>query len=171
MLNHCLFVGTFLNGFYFFLFDFRLPFDEKTLLYYAIAYLIECAALFSILVGAAAAVCHLIGSCWLIVAFVEDISIELPTLSIDDEESSPNEREWTERLINIIQLHSHIKQLSKSQIEIPLNKKRHIFYSLLDFEERSMKFMNLKLCSSTCIRIRPFVPPFSYYSHNQLSRN
>lgn len=119
--------------------------------------------MFSILVGVATAVCHLIGSCWLIVAFVEDISIELPTLNADDdEESCPNEREWIERLNNIIQLHSHVKQLSEIQAEIEL--KNYITFSLFsDFGELSMKFMNSKLCSSTCIRTRAFVPPFSYY--------
>lgn len=102
-------------------FNFRLPFTEATPLGYATAYLIQCAAMFSILVGVATAVCHLIGSCWLIVGFVEDISIELPTLNADDdEESCPNERELTERLINIIQLHSHVKQLSEIQFEIDL---------------------------------------------------
>lgn len=81
-----------------------------------IAYLIQSATMFSILVSAATAICHLIGTCWLIVAFVEDISIELPTL-MADEESYPNEREWKMRLVNIIQLHSHVKQLSEIHIE------------------------------------------------------
>lgn len=102
----------------------RLPFDWETPLGYTVAFLIQSAAIFSILVGAVAAVCHLIGSCWMIVAFVEDISSELSTLNADEEESCPNEREWKERVNNIIRLHSHVKGLSgKFEFEHLCHKK------------------------------------------------
>lgn len=122
--------------------DWAMPFG------YLIEFFIQCGSTFSVLFIIVAAICHFIGTCWIFVAIIQDISNELHTLNAD-EESHPNEREWKERLNNIIQLHSDVKQLS--EIRINLSNKINIKFELLisDFTVISTKSMNSKFLSSS----------------------
>lgn len=56
--------------------------------------------------------CFLIGTCYLIVTIVEDITNELAPLNAD-EVLNRHERELTEHLSKIVQLHADAKQLSQ----------------------------------------------------------
>lgn len=89
----------------------RFPFNWKTPFRFFIALLVQSASLFAILFGITPLMCFLIGTCYLIVTIVEDITNELAPLNAD-EVLNRHERELTEHLSKIVQLHADAKQLS-----------------------------------------------------------
>lgn len=102
---------------YFFVMIPRLLVNWKTPFGYLIEFFIQCGATYSVLFSTVTATCHLIGSCWIIVEFVRDISNELIELN-DNTKSEHIECELKERLINIIQLHTDVNQLSGTRVNI-----------------------------------------------------
>lgn len=82
---------------------------------YLIALFIELAAAFAMLFSVLTIICLLVGSCWLFIAFVEDIINDLTQLKID-EKSNATDREMKTCFSNIIQFYSDAKQLSLNLI-------------------------------------------------------
>lgn len=93
------------------IYNFRLPFNWKTLIGYLLAeILIIIYAICSFLI-IGNSVCFFCGFCWLYISFADDISSDIIALN-DSEVSQRVDKELVERFINIVQLHVDVKQLS-----------------------------------------------------------
>lgn len=88
----------------------RFPFDWKTPVGYCLAFVIECAAAFSVCSSLIPMICFHAGSCWLFVSFVNDTIIILSLFNLNV--SNENHDRVKERFFNIIKLQSVLKELS-----------------------------------------------------------
>ena len=88
----------------------RLPFDWKTPFGYLLAISAQAAGYFCICSNAPPVIGYMIGSCWLFISFIEDITTEFLLLNSSEASSNQNDKEFKENFCNIIQLYSDVKQ-------------------------------------------------------------
>lgn len=91
----------------------RLPFNWKTPLGYLAVLFCESVLAFYTIMFVAAIGCLLIGSCWIVILLIEDITSDLSPLTRDDETSDRTGTNLTVQVYNIVQFHSDVKQLSE----------------------------------------------------------
>lgn len=95
----------------------RLPFDWKTPLGYLVAYFIVSVAAFCTFNCAYLFCCFLIGSCWLSVTMVTDITSDLDALNVS-QITHDTRQKLTRCIINIVQFHSDAKQLRSNSVQL-----------------------------------------------------
>lgn len=98
-----------------FLFEYqnRLPFDWHTPSGYLIAFLAQTIESFFTVYSACPILCIVVGSCWLFIAFVRELTSELPTLNAAIKSSDERRHLHVKKqLCEIIELYSDVKQLS-----------------------------------------------------------
>lgn len=120
---------------------------------YLICWLLEAISEFCLFFYIVPNLCLLVGTSWLLIAFLKDISNDLLKLYVH-RKCHQYRWELNVRFCQIIQLYSDVKQLSKkilSEKKSKLRKRTRVqllfFYSLfpnLGFLVTSMKFMNFK---------------------------
>lgn len=91
--------------------SYRFPYKQMQPWGYLMCWLLEFLETFSISLYLVPNVCLLIGICWLLIAFVKDISDDLLKLNIR-RASHGHRREVTVRFRSVVQLHAEVKQLS-----------------------------------------------------------
>lgn len=100
---------------------FRLPYNWKTPITYLLTLLIECANAYFLTINIVPVLCFFMGSCALLITFVEDITMDLALLDfakIEAKSTSSKAKEEikpkiaTEHFCNIIERLSDTKQLS-----------------------------------------------------------
>lgn len=100
---------------WFFQFSFEhqksLPFDWHAPCGYLIAFLAQTIESFCTVYSACPILCIVVGSCWLFIAFVKDLTSELPVLNAAIK--SADERQLNVNFCEIIKLYSDVKQLSE----------------------------------------------------------
>lgn len=89
----------------------RLPFNWTTPFGYLVAYSILCVTVFCSYYCTYLVTCFLIGICWLSIKCVEDITNDLRALSFS-KGTKDSHQKLKRSLINIVQMHSDVKQLS-----------------------------------------------------------
>lgn len=89
----------------------RLPYNWRTPLGYLVTLIIQTVASLSCILSIVPAICLLVGLCWLIISFVEDVTNDLNALNIG-QNTERSRRIMKERFCSIIQLHMELKQLS-----------------------------------------------------------
>lgn len=89
----------------------RLPFNWRTPLGYAIALSVQGLAAYFTLVSISTVVCFLVGSCWLFISFIKEVSEDLCVL-YDDKSAKRNHADLSKYYSNIIQTYADVKQLS-----------------------------------------------------------
>lgn len=76
-------------------------------------------------------ICILIGSCWLIIAFVKDITNDLSNFKIIEMRLIKNRAELKVRFFNMIRFYSDAKELGENSHQID----DKYLYSFLDFRQ------------------------------------
>lgn len=89
---------------------YRLPFNWRTPLGYLVAELSEMVSIVSIVHIFTPTMGFYVGSCWLFIIFVRDITKDLQLLNVGSA-SERNYKKMSERFGHAIQLHSDLKQL------------------------------------------------------------
>lgn len=89
----------------------RLPMNSKTPLGYLCVLLLEASESFSIVSVALSAICFLVGSCWMFISFANDMTNNLHLLNIGGK-SEENHVKMKERLCNVVNFFSDVKELS-----------------------------------------------------------
>lgn len=93
----------------------RLPFDWKTPLGYLATLSLEFIGAFYTAMFLVAIACFLVGSCWLLISFIEDITSDLSLLTENNETSdgtSDGTSDVIVRFYEIVQFYSDVEQLS-----------------------------------------------------------
>ena len=93
----------------------RYPFNWKTTLGYGFALLAESIGISCSAFSATPVICFLVGSCWFLKAFVEDITNDLSFLTADDLSPDDRNRAILKRFFNVIQNFSLAEQLSRKK--------------------------------------------------------
>lgn len=101
---------TIINDFFYI----RLPFNWKTPLGYLIAQLAQTLAAYFTLVCLASVLCFLVGSCWLFITFIEDITQNLFVWN-NDKTANRNHEDRLKCYCNIIQSYVDVNQLSTEE--------------------------------------------------------
>lgn len=96
---------------------YRFPYKQMPPLGYLVSWLIEFMATFCLGCYIVPNLCLLIGTSWLMIAFVKDISDELLKLNIR-RASHRHRWELKVRFCSVVQLYADVKQLSKRQMII-----------------------------------------------------
>lgn len=94
---------------------FRLPFDWRTPLGYSIVTIVQFATLSVSLFCLTPALCLFIGTCWIFIAFTEDMKWQLSAFNIGDVQSMRNDKKTMRHFCYMVRFHSDVKQLSKRQ--------------------------------------------------------
>lgn len=94
-----------------------MPFDWQTPLSYAISWFLQSAAVFSMMVFIAPMLSWLVGTCWLFIWLIDDITCELSRLNPINA-SNQRESKLNKRFFRIVQLHSDVNQLSVAIFEV-----------------------------------------------------
>lgn len=95
----------------------RLPFNWKTPFGYLIAFSLEIASAYTMLFIALTALCLVVGSCWIFIGIVDDITNDLDRLNCNDE-TDHSEQCMKIRFFSTVQLYSDAKQLSSGVIKL-----------------------------------------------------
>lgn len=93
----------------------RLPWNWKTPLGYSLGFFLEgCALLFSTLLSITI-ICFFVGSSWIIITFVGDITKDLKYLNIDKpNDSNEHHTAAQQPFYNIVKLYADVKELSNN---------------------------------------------------------
>lgn len=109
---------------------FRFPFNWKTPFGYLVAYILNCCATFCVIYGHYMVFCFLIGSSWLTITCVKDITNDLNNLTVK-RLTHESQQQLKRSLINIIQFHSDAKQLIYIGLNTVTVIEEFLFYSRL----------------------------------------
>lgn len=117
------------DRFIWFTFNFRLPINWRTPLRYLLVLICESGCVFMLTVVWSAFMCFFIGSSWILISLVEDITNDLSLLiRVKDTDSL---REMKNDFYNIIQHHSNAKQLSEKRKKKSFHKTMKKFFKFL----------------------------------------
>lgn len=95
-----------------------MPFDWHAPLGYSIALLEQAIVAYCACCMTSPVTCFIAGSCWLFVAFVEDITSDLCALNAEIKSTNANQMDVKKRFCEIINLYSDVKQLSGNAIKL-----------------------------------------------------
>lgn len=122
---HYVFVDS-TDGQYFLTCPVMLPFNWQTPFGYLIASLIQFAAAFAVLLSATAVLGFLVGSCWLFIDTIRDITTDLEYFNVNRSSGQSN-RIMKMRFCKIIAFYSDAKQLSSN---IAVSSNQNVFHTL-----------------------------------------
>lgn len=157
-------LNQFHSKFYFISLLFRLPFDWKTPFGYLIALLAEFATVHSSSFLFSPVASFFIGSAWLLICFIQDITSDLADLNVITT-SIQSLTEMKKRLCYIVGFYSDKKQLNANPMNLFLTIEFNLF-AFTDWSMSSAKSMNLLyfLCScGHCYRSQVYC---WYFYHN-----
>lgn len=99
----------------------RLPFNWRTPIGYAIAVLLQCAAVYSMLFGTVVVLDFWLGSCWLFVEVAKDITNDLAHLNVNERANwNTPTLKWV--FSDIVKLYLDAKQLSRWGVELKFKR-------------------------------------------------
>lgn len=91
---------------------FRLPFDAQSPFGYFVAASLQAITTFSSNMLFICMLCPLLGSCWMIISFLKDITNDLAHLKIRKLSNENSHAKLKHQFCRVIALHSDVKQLS-----------------------------------------------------------
>lgn len=123
-----------------FLFAYSLPYNFKTPFNFLVTIIAMAFSMISLILSFIATVSFLIGSCWLFISFMKDLTNDLGFLNVGGSKTNESRRKMKQRFCKIIQDYLSVKELSRHS-----RKKVAIHFRLILFLFQICRWVKLDL--------------------------